>query len=149
MPEESFMPEERGNVLQPAKQEVSGLLPLLGKREVWDEFLSYKKEKQHLSRKDARYWTKFVEEEQYRSVTDRILSPDFSLSVPVKLSVNKSNTGKKRVVYSFPEKESMVLKPSLLFFPEKHHGEGCRFPYSVRSRAFRKIRLKNGHPQLF
>ena len=102
--------EERGNVLQPAKQEVSGLLPLLGKREVWDEFLSYKKEKQHLSRKDARYWTKFVEEEQYRSVTDRILSPDFSLSVPVKLSVNKSNTGKKRVVYSFPEKESMVLK---------------------------------------
>lgn len=110
MPEESFMPEERGTVLQPNKQEVSGLLPLLGKKEVWDEFLSYKKEKQHLSRKDARYWTKFVEEEQYRSVTDRILSPDFSLSVPVKLSVNKSNTGKKRVVYSFPEKESMVLK---------------------------------------
>ena len=110
MPEESFMPEERGTVLQPNKQEVSGLLPLLGTKEVWDEFLSYKKEKQHLSRKDARYWTKFVEEEQYRSVTDRILSPDFSLSVPVKLSVNKSNTGKKRVVYSFPEKESMVLK---------------------------------------
>lgn len=43
MPEESFMPEERGTVLQPNKQEVSGLLPLLGKKEVWDEFLSYKK----------------------------------------------------------------------------------------------------------
>ncbi len=106
------MSEERGTVLQPTKQEVSGLLPLLGKREVWDEFLSYKKEKQHLSRKDARYWTKFVEEEQYRSVTDRIPEPDFSLSVPVKLSVNKSNTGKKRVVYSFPE---------------KHHGEAFEF----------------------
>ena len=40
--------EEGGTVLQTNKQEVSGLLPLLGKREVWDEFLSYKKEKQHL-----------------------------------------------------------------------------------------------------
>ena len=32
------------------------------------------------------------------------------LPLPTKFSINKSGTGKKRVVYTFPETESMLLK---------------------------------------
>ncbi len=77
---------------------------------VWRAFLQYKIEKRHLSSKEQETLTAFVERKEYLEVTDRLAKEGYCFEPPVKILVNKSGTNKKRVVYSFSEKESMVLK---------------------------------------
>ncbi len=79
-------------------------------RAVWEAFLQSKTERRHLSEKQQEAWKEFISGERYRVVTDRITEPDYVFAPPEKISVNKSGTKKKRIVYSFSEEESMVLK---------------------------------------
>ncbi len=79
-------------------------------RAVWEAFLQSKIERQHLSEKEQEAWAAFISEERYRIVTDKLTEPDYVFAPPVKIGVNKSGTNKKRIVYSFSETESMVLK---------------------------------------
>ena len=78
--------------------------------EVWEDFLQYKLERKHLSNKEQEIWTNFIRNKEYREVTQLLISEGYCFDYPVKMSVNKSGTGKKRIVYSFSEKETMVLK---------------------------------------
>ena len=77
---------------------------------VWEAFLQSKIERRHLSEKEKEAWEKFIFGRKYETVTKRITQPDYVFEPPVKISVNKSGTKKKRIVYSFSEEESMVLK---------------------------------------
>ncbi len=77
---------------------------------VWEAFLQSKMERRHLSEKEKEAWEKFISERKYETVTDHIMQPDYVFEPPAKISVNKSGTKKKRIVYSFSEEESMVLK---------------------------------------
>ena len=78
--------------------------------EVWEDFLQYKLERKHLSNKEQEIWTNFIRNKEYREVTQLLISEGYCFDYPTKMSVNKSGTGKKRIVYSFSEKETMVLK---------------------------------------
>lgn len=86
------------------------ILHELGEKAVWMEYLDYRKEKLHISRKELKMLEQFVEEEKYREITDRITSADFEFSVPRKAFVNKKHTEKKRVIYLFSEEERMILQ---------------------------------------
>lgn len=86
------------------------MLHELQNRAVWEAFLQSKIERQHLSEKQQEVWAEFISGEKYRVVTDKITEPDYVFAPPMKISVNKSGTNKKRIVYSFSEEESMVLK---------------------------------------
>lgn len=77
---------------------------------LWDEFLEYKKERRHLSAKELKWWTDFVQNREYREITDRLAEGNYHFDYPDKICVNKSGTGKKRIVYSYNQKESAVLK---------------------------------------
>lgn len=97
-------------------------------RGVWEAFLKSKIERRHLSEKEKEVWGSFISEEKYRSVTDRMLQSDYIFEPPAKISVNKSGTNKKRIVYSFSEEESMVLKlMSHLMY---------RYDYKISPRCF-------------
>lgn len=87
-----------------------GVLDELKEDGVWEEFLQYKTERRHLSSKEKEEWTAFVKNREYREITERLTQDGFRFDYPTKLSVNKSGTRKKRIVYSFGEKETMVLK---------------------------------------
>ena len=86
------------------------ILEELNDDSVWEAFLQYKLDKRHLSEKEQKKWQAFVEKKQYRDVTALLMKPDFTFDYPQKISINKSGTGKKRIVYSYNETESMVLK---------------------------------------
>lgn len=92
------------------------ILEELKSEAVWQEFLTYKIEKNHLSPKEQEAWTAFVETKQYQAITDRLLEEDFCFDYPKKVCVNKSGTRKKRIVYSFSENETMVLKAMAFLF---------------------------------
>ena len=120
---------------------MESLLHELDRHSVWQEFLDYKIEKKHLSKKEEKVLTDFIEQKLYKGVVSGILSGE-ELSIPRKILINKIN-GKKRVVYSFNDNENMVLKllAFLLYRYDHVQSPGC---YSFRrgfgaGKAIRKI----------
>lgn len=81
----------------------------LSEPEVWQEFIQYKIEKQHLSHAEQKELETYIEEKRYLAVLAQIAGgEDFPL--PVRKEINKVGVSKKRVVYSFPKDHSILLK---------------------------------------
>lgn len=77
---------------------------------VWQEYLNYKKEKAHLTKRDEAFLTDFIEGKKYKDTITKLTQTNFDFSLPEKKLINKSGSTKKRTIYKFPESESMVLK---------------------------------------
>ena len=76
----------------------------------WQEFLEYKISKSHLTKTEEQNLIDFVNEERYLTVAKGIADGTYTFSFPTKSLVNKSGSTKKRVVYTFDNTESMILK---------------------------------------
>ena len=87
---------------------MSLLYKLLDER-VWIDFYQKKTDPAYCRTDDALKLFKYVREKRYLPVVERILN-GIGLSVPQKKRIAKSDTAKKRIVYSLPEDEAMVLK---------------------------------------
>ena len=86
------------------------ILEELGNKKTWQNFLVYRINKSHLSKKEENFLWGFIENKAYEPVTENINSKDFCFSVPGKRFLNKHGKAKKRVVYTFSETENTVLK---------------------------------------
>lgn len=86
------------------------LLDALGKEEVWWEFCEYKKEKAHLSVKDENALFSFIREKKYLPMAQELADGEYNFGYPRKILINKMGKKKKRVVYSYEETETMLLK---------------------------------------
>lgn len=117
------------------------ILEELKTQTVWEDFLQYKTDRGHLSPKEWEAWSSFVETAAYRSVTEHLTEKGYTFDYPVKISVNKSGTRKKRIVYSFSETESMVLKAMgyLLYRYDEQISSRC---YSFRRSVTAKDAVK-------
>ena len=73
------------------------ILEELNEDSVWDSFLQYKLDKNHLSAKEQEEWTDFIENREYRSITEHLFETEFTFDYPIKICVNKSGTRKKRI----------------------------------------------------
>lgn len=113
------------------------ILEELNKDEIWDSFLQYKLDKNHLSAKEQEEWSVFIGGRKYRDITEHLMEPGFTFDYPTKICVNKSGSRKKRVVYSFGEAESMVLKcmAFLLYRYDDKISDSC---YSFRRNSSAK-----------
>lgn len=76
----------------------------------WQEFLAYKLEKQHLSAAEEREIRSFIEDKAYLPLCLKWERQQFPSEFPVKKTVNKEGTQKKRIVYSFEGAEGIFLK---------------------------------------
>lgn len=76
----------------------------------WLDFLFYKIEKQHLTKSEEQSIKKFIKEKEYLSLCDAWKQHSFPIHLPEKRVINKEGSTKKRIVYSFPEKENIFLK---------------------------------------
>ncbi len=124
------------------------VLEELNSDQVWEEFLQYKLERNHLSNKEQEAWIRFVQKREYREVTQHLMEEDYCFGYPTKIGVNKSGTGKKRIVYSFPEKESMVLKAMayLLYRYDDRISPNCysfRRKLTAKDAVMRVLRVKH------
>ena len=97
------------------------LLDELSREESWAAFREYKSRHSHLTNREFEALDAFIAERRYLAVTDRLGEPDHGFSLPERRVINKSGTAKKRVVYSFPEDETRVLK-LLTFLLFKYDG---------------------------
>ncbi len=119
---------------------MSSILTELTHEAVWMEFLDYKLSKKHLSKKDAKALTSFIENKEYLEITNRILDKDYSFLPPTKRSINKSGTRKKRIIYSYGNAESMLLKVMLYLLYKYDHkiSDNC---YSFRKNSSAKTAI--------
>lgn len=76
----------------------------------WQEFLAYKIEKSNMSKVDEQRLIDFVSNKEYASIASAIMDGSYTFSLPKKSLVNKNGSTKKRVVYSYSESESWILK---------------------------------------
>ena len=74
------------------------------------EFREYKSRHSHMSNKEFELLDAYIGEKRYRNITDHIFDSDHGFTYPEKRLINKSGTKKKRVVYTFSEDETWVLK---------------------------------------
>lgn len=93
----------------------------------WHEFLEYKLSRQHLDAREEKEIRDFIERKAYMSLCEVWSRGEFPISYPVKRTVNKQSTGKKRIVYSFPGDEGILLKfiAFHLFQYDYHFDNNC------------------------
>ena len=85
------------------------LLDILSDEKVWIDFYERKVDPTYFRIADAQQLFQYVRQKRYLPVVERIKSGE-GLSVPQKKRIAKADSSKKRIVYSLPEDEAMVLK---------------------------------------
>lgn len=86
------------------------VLDFIVQKSVWEKFLTYKLEKSLLTKREQVVIKKYIEEERYLPISEKIIRGDYHFSPPMKYFINKVDKQKKRVVYQYQEDETMVLK---------------------------------------
>lgn len=86
-----------------------GMVYALSRQEVWQEFLEYKLSGGHLSKKDEKTLTEWIEGRGYLSVVEKIHRGE-GFAPPRKSAISKMSSSKKRIVYTYAEDENWVLK---------------------------------------
>lgn len=112
--------------------------------EVWQEFLDYKIEKQHISDGEKRELEDYIKQKKYLTVLGEMSEAGYELPLPYKKEINKVGATKKRVVYSYPKDFSMLLKmiAYLLYRYDNIFADNCyafRRSYGVKD-AVKRIR---------
>ncbi|MCM1102295.1 MAG: reverse transcriptase/maturase family protein [Acetatifactor muris] len=79
-------------------------------RESWLAFLNDKQTKQHLGSREERQIRDFIERQGYLPLCEDCRAGVFPRSLPLKRTINKEGSGKKRVVYTFSGDEGIFLK---------------------------------------
>ena len=109
---------------------MESVLDLLSQRPIWEEFLADRLLKGRFNWYEFDKADTYVSEEKYLDVVERLQRGE-SLSIPTRHLVNKMGSGKKRVVYSFPENEMTVLK-ALAFLLYRYDSQLVPNCYSFR-----------------
>lgn len=97
----------------------------------WLDFLFYKTEKQHLTKSEEYSIKNFIADKDYLPLCEAWNQRAFPVHLPEKRIINKEGSTKKRIVYSFPEKENIFLKfiSFQLFRYDSYIAQNC---YSFR-----------------
>ena len=85
------------------------IIDQLGSQEAWESFLAYRLRKGRFNWHEFDEADRFVAEEQYLPLAERIIRGD-GLGLPEKLLVNKMGSDKKRVVYRYDDDTMKLLK---------------------------------------
>ncbi len=122
------------------------LLDLLSREETWLEFREYKSQHSHMSNREFDILDEFIAQKRYLSITDRLSQPDHGFSYPLKRTINKSGTRKKRVIYTFSEDETWVLKllTWLLYKYDEKLSRSCfsfRRSITVKDAIFKMLQI--------
>ena len=117
------------------------MLRLLSQEQYWNKFLQYKASLAVSSRFE-RELSAFIEEKGYLPVCERIENGR-PFPLPRRSVINKSGTGKKRIVYMYPEAENYVLKLLTHLVLRKYDGLFCRGLYSFRPNRNAKDAVKH------
>ncbi len=100
---------------------------------VWEEYLQFKKNQTSAIKSEIKYMEEYIKEKRYSKIVNEIIRGSYNFSIPIKHLINKVNKQSKRVVYTFNEDETMVLKLITYLVSEKYD---CK--YSSNCYSFRR-----------
>ena len=109
---------------------MESIIDSLSEQQTWEEFLTYRLLKGRFNWYEFDEADTYVSEAQYRDVVGRLQRGE-PLSVPTRHLVNKMGSGKKRVVYSFPPEEMIVMK-AMAFLLYRYDAQLAPNCYSFR-----------------
>ena len=107
------------------------LLQLLDDKDVWLDFLEYKRRLLPPKCFFLKRLEKYVAQESYHDIAVGVMSGSYRFDLPVKTTINKSGSSKKRTIYRFDWRETMVLK-LLTHLLYKYDYKICGNCYSFR-----------------
>lgn len=85
------------------------ILKKISEQEVWMSFLDEKISANNMNKNELDDLSNFIRNKEYLNVVDKILNNE-SFLPPLKRTICKQYSSKKRIVYSFPREENYVLK---------------------------------------
>lgn len=113
------------------------ILDLVTKEEVWEDFLDRKVLMKQLTKREEKLLRDYIKDKRYP-----VKAEDLTFGLPVKKEISKFMSTKKRVVYSFSEDETWVLKliAFLLYRYDDKLPDHC---YSFRRRTGPKTAMRD------
>ena len=121
---------------------MDSLIDQINEKNVWIEYLDFKRKQASMSKKEIEVIERYIKQQKYEEIAEKILSGEYEFSIPEKHLINKINKSKKRVVYNFNEDENMILKLITFLFSKKYdekYSENC---YSFRRKYTVKDAIK-------
>ena len=115
---------------------MDSILQQIGRQEAWEEFLAYRLLKKRFDWRSFKEADAYVEQMQFEQPLARIADGE-GFGIPLRSEINKLGTGKKRVVYSFPNEEMEILRLTahLLYRYDDRFSSNCyAFRRGVRVR---------------
>lgn len=88
----------------------ANIIELAAVEENWLAFLNEKQIKQHLSRQEERQIRDFIRRQGYLPLCEACREGIFPGCLPVKHTISKEGSAKRRVIYTFPGDEGIFLK---------------------------------------
>ncbi len=76
----------------------------------WQNFLKYKLDGHYVSKRERDALSSYVGEKRYLPIAEALCRGNYCFFPPLKRTVNKSGTSKKRVIYTFSDDENLFLK---------------------------------------
>lgn len=117
------------------------LIALLKDEKTWNEFLEYKINGGHLTKRECEELKQYICDKAYLPIVDDIILGR-NFPIPVMKQINKKNTTKKRTVFLFDDAENYVLK-ALMFLLHKYDNTFSRNLYSFRRNIGVKMAIDN------
>ena len=84
------------------------LLNCLSNQNIWIQYFEYKVQYGHLCENEAQDLFRFIHNQEYIGILNKIAAE--GLSTPCKKQIQKIDSTKKRIVYTFPKEENYILK---------------------------------------
>lgn len=84
------------------------LLNCLSNQNIWIQYFEYKVQNGHLGENEAQDLFRFIRNQEYIDILNKIAAEGFS--PPCKKQIQKIDSTKKRLVYTFPKEENYILK---------------------------------------
>lgn len=92
------------------KGDEMSIIDEIKKAEMWQQFLEHKLNNNNMTKDEENAITEFIKNKRYEYFYEQIKAGEFPKDFPHKLVVNKEDSNKKRIVYSYESEENIVLK---------------------------------------
>ena len=107
------------------------LLNYLSSQSIWIQYFEYKVQNGHLGENEAQDLFLFIRNQKYIGILHKITA--YGFSTPYKKQIQKIDSTKKRLVYTFPKEENYILKLLTYLLIRKYDGIFSPNLYSFRA----------------
>ena len=119
---------------------MNSILDEITNENIWYEYIDFKEKQLSVYTQELDEIREFVNSKKYTKIADSIAKDKYTFSIPTKHFINKINKSKKRVVYTYNEEESYILKVITYIFSKRYDEKYSNNCYSFR----RNIMVKDG-----